>query len=117
MLLAAAGDAALGNVAFGYRLTGAQPGITAFCFANVGPCTPGVPIFCGLFHVPLVPPPINLGAMVTVGAACASTAFQPLPIPVNPAICGTDISAQDVIICPGFGIGLTNAVCVRITDS
>jgi hypothetical protein len=120
MALNAVGDASLGNVAFGYRLTGAPPGVPAFCMINIGGCTPGVPVLCGLFHVPLAPPPVNLGAVATVGGACAGVAFHGLPIPLAPNLCGIQLSAQDVILCPagtGFGFGLSNAVCTTISDT
>jgi hypothetical protein len=120
MQLNAVGDASLGNSQFGYRLTGAPPGVPAFCLVNVGACTPGVPILCGAFHVPLAPPPVNLGAVATVGGACAAIAFHALPIPLSPNLCGIDLSAQDVILCvvaPMFGFGLSNAVCTTISDT
>jgi len=120
MQLDAVGDASLGNTQFGYRLTGAPPGVPAFCLINVGACTAGIPLLCGLVHLPLVPPPVNLGAMATVGGACAGVAFHGLPIPLSPNLCGIDLSAQDVILCPaslGFGFGLSNAVCTTISDT
>jgi hypothetical protein len=120
MVLNALGDASLGNSAFGYRLTGAPPGVPAFCLVNVGACTAGVPVLCGLFHVPLAPPPVNLGPVLTAGGACAGVATHGLPIPLSPNLCGIDLSAQDVILCPastGFGFGLSNAVCTTISDT
>ncbi|HLU38661.1 MAG TPA: hypothetical protein VK081_04700 [Planctomycetota bacterium] len=120
MSLNALGDASLGNAAFGYRLSGAPPGVLAFCFVNIGGCTPGIPLLCGTFHVPLAPPPVNLGAVATVGAACAANADHLLPIPLSPWLCGIQLSAQDVILCPGttgFGVGLSNAVCTTISDT
>lgn len=115
MLFSAQGDASLGNGTFGYRLSGAPPGATAFCLFNVGACTPGIPFLCGSFYVPLSP--IILGSAVTVGGACAAQAFQPLPIPMNPSLCNLPISAQDVVVCAGGGFGLTNAVCTTISDT
>jgi hypothetical protein len=116
MNLTAVGDASLGNSTFAFRLNAAPPG-TAFCIFNVGACTPGFPFLCGTFHLPLMPPPIILSTVPTVGGACAAVANHPLPIPLSPWLCGAPISAQDIVVCAVGGFGLSNAVCTTLSDT
>jgi hypothetical protein len=116
MLLAAVGDPTLGNSSFGFRLANAPAGSTVLGYWNVG-CSPGVPALCGTFFPPFVPPPIPFTPVVLGGTGCGGQTFHALPIPLAATLCGLTFSAQDVLICPGFGTGLSNAVCATISDT
>lgn len=117
MALTTNGDPSLGNVAFGFSLSGAPTGVPSACLVNLGSCTAGIPFACGLIHLPFAPPPISLGTIVTAGPACAATGGWGLGIPLNPALCGIPLAAQALVVCPAFGIGLTNAACLVISDT
>jgi hypothetical protein len=57
--------------------------------------------------------------MVLGGAGgCGGNATQPLPIPLDPTLCGANLCTQALTVCmPSLGLGMTNAIDLRITDS
>lgn len=119
MVLNAVGDAVIGNSNFAFRLDSAPPNVPTACLVGLGPCTAGIPFACGQIHLPLAPPPISLATLVTSGGPCAGSVSFPLPVPLNVGLCGAPLSAQTLIVCPGgpLGIGLTNAVCLVVSDT
>jgi len=58
--------------------------------AGVGSCGPGVPFACGRFHPPLTPTPIVLPALTLTGPSTS---------------------------CPAGGVGLTDALSIRIVGA
>lgn len=116
MALSTSGDPTVGMP---YPLTvsnGPMPS-NAIPFIGFPGCTPGFPIFCGRFHPPLAPL-IQLPGFALAGAApCGGSGTLVLPIPLNYAICGLSFCVQAIVLCPGPGIGLTNALNATVTDN
>ncbi|MCC6672695.1 MAG: hypothetical protein IT458_16645 [Planctomycetes bacterium] len=119
------GDATLANPAFAITLSGAPSGGTAYLVLNLGACSPpGLPIppFCGPLLVPLgAPGPIVLGGFPLAGTPpCGGGATVGLPIPPNPALCGFNLAAQWLVLCPAGGLlgtGVTNCITIPISAS
>lgn len=80
-------------------------------------CTPGVPIFCGRFHPSLVTLLVLPGLALAGPAPCGGSATLFVPIPLNYALCGLSFCSQEVVVCAGLGLGLTNALNATITDN
>ena len=126
MVLSAIGDPATGNSLFALRISGAPATTAALGTVGVfllgpGPCTPGLPMGCGLYHIQLPPPPILLGVTPLLGPpACGGVATQPLPVPLDPVLCGVNLSTQAAVLCAGasgIGMGLTNALDLTLNDT
>jgi len=117
LALVANSDPSIGNATYGVTVTGAPVPSNAAVSLGFPGCTAGVPLWCGLFYPPLalniVLPPFALAG----APPCAGTGIQPIPIPVNYNLCGFSFCAQAVVLCPGGGIGLTNALNGTLTDS
>jgi hypothetical protein len=119
MQLSAVGDPSLGNSQFGLRLDNGPTGGLAFVLLDGGACGAGAAFLCGLYYPAALPPALILGPTVLGGAgACGGNATQPLPIPMDPTLCGVNLCTQAITLCmPALGLGLTNAIDLRITDS
>lgn len=105
----------LGNASFTLGLDNAPSGRPAWCLIGAGPCTaPGalVPPICGPILLPVLLG--NLGpAIMGGGGACGGTANFALPLPVIPSLCGTVLSSQCVVLCPGaLGLGTALSPCL-----
>lgn len=111
----------LGNQEFGISLGKAPPGQQAYLALALGPCTAGLPVFCGRFHPNLANPNLIFGPMLTSGRGiCDGTARSPLPIPVDTSFCGQWFCVQWVVLCrrgTEIGIGFSNAVQFTTTGS
>ncbi len=128
MQAALAGDATLGNPAFGLGLRNAPSNTDAAAFAaNIGACTnPGVNMgLCAAVRVPLGPlPPIVLlffGLPSTTGT-CGRNLTVPAPLPLTPALCGRPFSFQWVVRCrptpnSPAGFGITNCLTFSVSGS
>ena len=114
-LATAGGDPVPGNRGFALVLNGAPPGVPVTTLLNFPGCGGGVPLLCGTFF-PRLAGVVALPPVTTAGGACAGTATLPVPIPLSYAFCGVSLCFQDVLVCPGLGLGLTNAIDVTITD-
>lgn len=114
MRLDAAGDPAIGNGAFALNLSGAPVGSVFALAVSGGPCVaPGLPIFCGQWHLQLATTVFLPMVPVAGLGPCQGAASAPLPIPKNYSLCGVNLCFQGVVICLsaiGPGFGLTNAV-------
>jgi hypothetical protein len=117
MELDAAGDPVVGNATFALQLTNSPASGSLFAFLGAGPCTAGIPVFCGLFHPSWAP--VSLGSVPLGGSGpCNGSAAFPLPIPASYALIGITVCVQGVVVCtPGVGLGLTNALGLQITDN
>ncbi len=116
------GDPAIGNGSFTLNLLNAPARARVALWVNAGPCRPlGIRVspFCGAVHVPISPPPIivNLGTGGTSG--CTGTLQVPLPIPLDPALCGGTLSSQCFGLCPQtpFGTFVSNCSSWRVTGT
>lgn len=102
---------------FGIELSDAPSAGTAFLMLNVGgPCST-IPIagLCGPLYIgvpnwfspatPIVP---------SGGGLCDGTASYSLPLPNNYFLCGLEICAQWLVLCPAGGIGLSNGLDFRL---
>ncbi len=114
MNLATSGDPVIGNPLFSLDLSGAPLGSVFALAVSGGPCVvPGLPIFCGLWHLQMATTVFLPMVPVAGGAPCQGAASVPLPIPKNYSLCGVPLCFQGVVIClstSGPGFGLTNAV-------
>ncbi len=119
MTLGPVGDPVIGNSSFAFRLDNAPANVPVACLVGIGPCTTGIPFACGQIYLPLAPPPISLGTLITSGAGCTGSVSFPLPVPLNFGLCGAQLSGQAPVMCVGtpIGIGLTNGVCLVVSDS
>lgn len=114
----AGGDPSLGNQEFAAALNSAPAGGQAFLLLGAGPCTAGLPLpfLCGpVFPAPapllVVPAPLS-------GTGCLGAARVPLPIPVDPGLCGGTLCSQWLVLCAGAGgAGASNAVQFTIAGS
>ncbi|MBK8975918.1 MAG: hypothetical protein IPM29_08315 [Planctomycetes bacterium] len=120
MALSAVGDAVIGNGNFQIRLDYAPQNVPVALLFGLGPCTSGAPFACGQIYLPLAPPPVSLPTGFTSSAGpCLGSVSFPVPVPLSVALCFAQFSAQAAVVCTGTppGLGLTNAVCLSITES
>lgn len=116
------GDPTIGNPAFALRLVNAPAGAPAVLALNAGACTsPGIPIsiFCGNLLVPL-PGIITFGVGTGGTIGCTGGVTFPLPVPLNPWLCGRTLSSQFLLVCfatSGFGTGVSNCLSFTVTSS
>jgi hypothetical protein len=110
-------DPNMGNLQFALDLRGAPSPSLAWCIIGVGACSPApvIPPLCG----PVLTPNIlgTLGPIHTgTGGGCGGSAVFPLPLPLIPSLCGTVVSSQCSVLCPGashtvpFGTALSNCL-------
>ncbi len=99
------GDATIGNSSFALRLSTA-PGASLYVAAfDIGPCFAlgWLPLLCRT-----VPPNFWCNGLTTgVCNACNGTACCPFPLPLNPALCGTQVSSLFFGLhfpCAGFNL-------------
>ncbi len=121
------GDTSLGNPGLRFRLINAPRNANAFLALGAGSCTNGGPTLwplCGPILVPSMPiPPIIVGPFPTgvAGTApCDGVATVPVPVPLDPALCGDRFSTQFILLCRrtlGFGTGLSNCISFQITGT
>ncbi len=114
------GDSSLGNTAFSLTLSGAPAGGLGVPVLSLGPCTNGIPLFCGRFYP-------NFGALLILGpatpitgAGCNGSASRPVPLPNIPGLCGKSMCTQWAVFCitgAGFGIGLSRAYEFTVASS
>jgi hypothetical protein len=105
----------LGNASFGLDLSGAPLGALTWCAIGIGPCgAPGAlfPPLCGPLFIG--PPLGTIGLVPTgPGIGCGGFATYNLPLPMNPAFCGTVLSSQCIAFCitaAGNGTSLSNCL-------
>ena len=116
------GDAALGNPSFALELVNAPAGARVAMWINAGPCNPGGPIvppFCGPVLVPIAPPPVVVSLGTGPGLGCSGAVQVPLPIPLDPALCGGVLSSQCFGICTTGLVGtfVSNCLSWQVTGS
>lgn len=115
------GDPSLGNMGFGFQLTGAPSGGFGVFVLGAGSCTTGLPFGCGALYPALAPPPFVFPAVpLGGGGSCNGQAPFPLPIPPFVGLCKQAFCAQVAVFCVqsvGVGIGLTNAITFTIAGS
>ena len=113
-LLAAGGDAVLGNQGFYLAWRGAPISSAGVLFAGPGLCTKGLQLnfLCGLFYPSLKPGFLSLGSIVLNGRTqCTGAGNFKLPLPRDPALCNTTLCVQGLLICnQGSGLGLSPAL-------
>lgn len=114
------GSAFLGNRNFALTLRNAPTGSTpAFLAVGVGACsTTGFSLgFCGPVRVGLVQAPILLPVRVTRSGAtaCDGEVTISLAIPFHSTFCGTPVSTQWVMNCPGVPTGTGHAISNCVT--
>jgi len=118
LALGTLGDPTLGNASFALRVGGGPVGAVAVPMLHPGACGVGVPFLCGLYHLAVLPPALILPPAGLAGTtACGGAATFALPIPMDPALWGSQFCAQVVVVCLPAGLGLTNALGLRILDS
>lgn len=113
-----ASDPVIGNQGLRFRLNRAPDDSIAFLVINEGGCNlPGltVPPFCGPFLVDLLrTPPLIRGGFLTGNIGkneCDGSVDVPLPVPLNPSLCGQEFGSQFLVICLrnlSIGTGLSN---------
>ncbi len=111
------GDPVLGNPEFALDLVDAPARARAWLVFNAGPCQPNGPLilpFCGPIMVPFQPLPPIVPAGVSTGGntGCTGTASIPLPVGVDPALCGVEFSSQYIGLCtqPILGTFVSNCL-------
>ena len=102
---------------FGVRLDNAPTNGRAVLMLNIGGPCPTIPIagLCGPLYIgapnwfsPMMP-------ITPTGAGlCDGSAFFSLPIPNNYFLCGLEICAQWLTLCPAGGLGISNGVHFRL---
>ncbi len=119
-----ANDPNLGNAAFRLELDGAPGNGLAWCILGAGPCAavgPSLPPLCGPVLTPIVLG--TLGPVPTGGPMpCGGAAGFPLPLPVAPGLCGSVISSQCIVLCPGgalvpLGTAMSNCLSFALQGS
>jgi len=108
------GDPSLGNPNFSIDLNNAEGGKLAILALKVGAAGVGFPVSCSRFYAF---PWAATFVHVVPGVGCGNTAKQPLPVPTNPALCGFTLTAQWLLICPPFGLGMSDAAQFHFTNS
>ena len=110
-------DPNVGNAAFALGLQGAPASSLAWCIVGVGPCGPGTTVYplCGPVYTPGILGTIG-PVFTTFGLGCSGSAQFALPLPLIPSLCGSIVSSQCAILCPGtsttmpFGTSLSNCI-------
>jgi hypothetical protein len=110
-------DPNVGNTAFALDLRSAPASSLAWCIVGAGPCGPGPTVYplCGQVHTPNILGTIG-PVFTTFGIGCGGSAVFALPLPLIPSLCGSVISSQCAVLCPGssttnpFGTSLSNCV-------
>ena len=114
-------DPTLGNARFALQVSNAPAGSVLICMLGPGPCTPGIPVLCGLYYPILPPAPVMFGIVGLGGPApCGGSGAAALPVPMDVSLCGSTVCVQGLVLClaaPGPGVGLTNALDLTITDT
>ncbi|MBK9385300.1 MAG: hypothetical protein IPN34_10845 [Planctomycetes bacterium] len=108
-----AGEPVIGSRCFGITLDQAPLGGTAVLMLNLGgPCTQ-IPIgLCGPLELG-IPNFFSPGVAIGGGpGACGGQASFALPIPSNYLLCGLQICGQWIMLCPGGGLGLSDAASI-----
>ncbi|MHC5062495.1 MAG: hypothetical protein ACYTG5_00815 [Planctomycetota bacterium] len=113
-----ASDPVIGNQGLRFRLNRAPDDSIAFLVINEGGCNlPGLPVppICGPFLVDLLKtPPLLRGGFLTGNIGkneCDGSVDVPLPVPLNPSLCGQEFGSQFLVICLRgltIGTGLSN---------
>lgn len=85
---------------------------------GAGTCGSGIAALCGRFHPPLAPLLVVLPALpLSGGSPCTGVATLPIPIAADGSLCGLELCIQAVIACPAGGVGMTNALGIRIVGA
>ncbi len=117
------GDPVIGSAVFALELRQYPGQSFAFLLFNAGQCMPpGFPFLCAPVLVPLAPPPIVVGPYAPTGTLgmCDAGVAQPLPIPLDPSICGQDFATQWIGICSdatGLGNFVSNCLSWTVTGT
>ncbi|MCB9877866.1 MAG: hypothetical protein H6835_09720 [Planctomycetes bacterium] len=108
--LTPSGEALAGNANFGMSIDNAPANSVSATFASLGTASPSpIPLFCG--DVLLSSPVLNLGIALLAGnAGCDGSGSLAVPLPNQPGVFGTFVTAQAITLCPSGGMGLTNAI-------
>ena len=107
------GEPVIPSRCFGITLDQAPLGGTAVLMLNIGgPCVQ-IPIgLCGPLEIG-VPNFFSPGVAIGGGpGACGGQASFPLPIPSNSLLCGLQVCGQWIMLCPGGGLGLSDATSI-----
>ncbi|MEM7201027.1 MAG: hypothetical protein AAF628_12210 [Planctomycetota bacterium] len=114
MVLAVRGRPVVGNKAVQLQVLNGPTGGTGFAMLNGGPCR-GVPFACGQLYPSLVTPWIVVPMGTLAGSRrCDGDAFFTFPIPNNYGLCGVELCAQGLVICPSLDLALTNGLNLLI---
>jgi hypothetical protein len=110
-----ANGATLGNHQFGFAVFSAPASGFAVPVFGRGACGAGLPFACGSFFPQLAPPPIVLPPLPLPGlSTCTGAGEVTLPIAADGALCGIVLCLQAAVLCPAGGLGLTNALEIRV---
>lgn len=114
-------DPVLGNPAYTVAMVNAPANATGWLGFNLGTCSaPGTPIppFCAPILLPLTATFTLVGPVGTGGTPgnCDGTVSSTGPIPLNPALCGLQFSAQGIVFCANAaGTGTAVTSCMTTT--
>lgn len=108
------GDPSIGNPAFGVEIADGPAGSLAGFFVRPDKCSAPVPLMCGAFYAAT---PISPFILPLAGVGCAGNAKVPLAVPADGALTGLNICMQGIILCPGSGTGMTDAIQFAIAGS
>jgi hypothetical protein len=112
-----ANDPSLGNTRFWLSFAYAPNGGVVVPVLSAGACGSGVPALCGRFY-PSLAAPIVLPAMALSGpSSCTGAALLFLPIAPDPALCGLSLCVQGIVGCAAGGVGLSNALSIRVVGA